>query len=350
MPEMDFDPFESGLSVGIEVEYPQMGSNDEYMVSRGRDSNNVQNQVSRMPSGLGRPTYDGTVGLEVVSDVLNVGDAGNWYKDVIEHIEEEYNAPFQPTGLLSNGSTAGLHIHLSSLDDSEARELYEISQTPWAKVLFCSSIASGDDGVTWPVFRGGRYCQMEANLNGSRYNCVNSRRGGHYEWRMPEPVAPEHIDIVMKFLDFFHQDPEIARDYAQELLDDTDDRITAIQPAEAVGMDISGIPAVERSAATADPADFYEAVSDGWHLPEIYRVEYDGDEYYTFETDLVGGFEAAGVSFAHDSVLYADSLDAADEDEAEEVRNAFDARRSENNRQTEATEELKKIIKKKKGK
>jgi len=347
---MDFDPFDSGLSVGLEVEYPRMSRDDEYMVSRGRQTNDLQNEVRGMPSGLGRATYDGTVGLEVVSDVLNVADGGGWYKDVIDHIEDEYNAPFQPTGLLSSGSTAGLHIHLSSLNDSEARELYEISQTPWAKVLFCSSIASGDDGVTWPVFRGGRYCQMDSHLNGSRYNCVNSRRGGHYEWRMPEPVAPEHIDIIMKFLDFFHQDPEIARDYAQELLDDADDRITAIKRAEEVGMDINGIPSVERSPSQADPADFYDAVTEGWHLPEIYRVEYDGEEYYTFESDLRGSFEAGGVQFYHDSVLYADSLDEVDEVLASEVRSAFDARRSENNRQTEATEELKKIIKKKKEK
>lgn len=348
MPEMDFDPFDSGLSVGLEVEYPTMGSNDEYLVSRGRQSNELQSRVGGMPAGLGRATYDGTVGLEVVSDVLDVSDGAGWYKEVINHLESDYDAPFQPTGLLSSGSTAGLHIHLSSLDDSEARELYEISQTPWAKVLFCTSIASGDDGVTWPVFRGGRYCQMDSNLAGSRYNCVNSRRGGHYEWRMPEPVAPEHIDIVMKFLDFFHQDPEIARDYAQELLDDADDRITAIQRAEEVGMDINGIPSVERSPATTDPADFYDAVSDGWHLPEIYRVEYDGEEYYTFETDLIGSFEAAGVSFGYDSVLVADSLEPVDEALRQEVRNAFEARRTDNNRQTEATEELKKIIKKKK--
>lgn len=351
MTEIDFDTFESGLQVGLEVEYPAMDPDrgDEYLVDRGRQTNSLQNEIGGMPPSLGRNTYDGTVGLEVVSDVLNVEDAANWYRDVVDYVESNYDAPFQPTGLLDSGSTAGLHIHLSSLSSDEARELYEISQTPWAKVLFCSSIAESENGVTWPVFRGGSYCRMNSDITGGRYNCVNSRGNGHYEWRMPEPVSMDHIGIIMKFLDFFHQDPSIARDYAQELLDDGDDRITAIQRAERVGMNIDGMPVVERAPSNADPDNFYSAVEEGWHLPEIYRVEYNGDDYYAFESDLAGEFEAEGVTFSHDDVLAASSLDAITDSEVREgVTNAFRSQTSENIRETEATNELKKIMKKKK--
>lgn len=322
---------------------------DEYLVDRGRTSNEIQSNVREMPPGLGRPTYDGTVGLEVVSQVLEIEDAANWYRDVVEHVEEEYNAPYQPTGLLSNGSTAGLHMHLSNLTSEQARELYEISQTPWAKVLFCSSIARRDNGVTWPVFRGGSYCRMNTDINGGRYNCVNNRGNGHYEWRMPEPVTLDHIEVIMNFLGYFHQDPDIARDYAQEILDNADDRITAIKRAENVGMDIEGVPRVQRSPATSDPENFYSAVADTWHLPEIYTVVYNDEEYYLFESDLRGEFNVSGVRFEHDDVLYADSLNPVEEAERrEEIENAYRSRNSDNIRETEATEELKKIIKKKK--
>jgi len=341
----DFDPTNSDLTIGIEVEYPGMNPADKKFIDRGRDSNGIQSEISGIPMS-GHATYDGTVGLEIVSSQLHLADAPGWYADVIDHVESEYNTGYQPTGLMTTGNTAGLHVHLSSLSRSQAEDLYELSQTPWAKVLFCSSIANDGDDAVWPVFRGGRYCQM--NFGTGHYDCVNNRGGGHYEWRLPEPVVPEHFELIVKFLRLFEQSTDAAVEYAQEVLDDADDRITAIKRAEAVGMDIDAVPVVERDQYPGDPENFFEAVRQEWGYPEVYHVEYEDGNYYLFESRLDGEFEAGGVSFTPDDVLRADELTRVqDPEQRQEVQSAFERRNSDDARETEATEELKKIVKKK---
>jgi len=346
--EFDFDPQNSDLNIGLEVEYPGMQEQDEYLISRGRSTTSLQRGVDSMlwPGNLGRPVHDGTVGLEVVSNVLDLADAANWYRDVIEHVEQEHNTPYQPTGLMSTGNTAGLHMHLSSLSRSKAEDLYEISQTPWAKILFCTSIASHDDNLSWPVFRGGRYCQMQ--LGAGHYDVVNERGGGHYEWRLPEPVVPGHMEIIARFLRLFEQSTDAAIEYAQEILDDADERLTSVQRAEAVGMEIDEMPEVRREPFE-DTRSFYETVEQDWWYPEIYQVSYDGRPFYLFESRLDGPWEVNGVTFTADDVLYADELDVVeDETYTQEVWSAYTLNGTEDTRETEATEELKKIIKKKK--
>lgn len=349
----DFDLSGSGLSIGIEVEYPAMDRGDTLFVDRGRDTSGIQNDMGRLPSHInGRPTYDGTVGLEIVSDRLHLEDAPQWYADVIEFVENEYDARHQPSGLMFGGSTAGLHIHMSPLNDAQARRLHEISQQPWAKVLFCSSITASEGNETWPVFRGGRYCRMN-QYNDNRYSCVNARGSGHYEWRMPEPMTPEHMEIVVRFLRAFEQDPDEAVEYAQQVLDDADERITAIRRAEATGMDIEGVPIIERSPHEEDPEHFFEEVQEQWALPEIYHVEYGDSAFYTFNSVMDAEWEVAGVTFSENDVIRADELEhVADETLAAEVRTVFENRRdgSSPRRETDATHELKKIVKKKKGK
>jgi hypothetical protein len=348
--DFDTDARNSDLTIGIEVEYPGMNPGDEKFMHRGRSTNDLSD--IHWPSSIGgRAVYDGTVGLEVVSDQLQLEDAANWYKDVIEYVEEEHNTRHQPVGLMSN-NTAGLHIHLSSLSSSQAQELYRISETPWAKVLFCSSIAMEDDSATWPVFRGGSYCRMNYD-SGSRYDCVNGRGGGHYEWRMPEPMVGEHMEILVKFLRLFEQSPDAAREYAQEVLDDADDRITSVRRAEAVGMDIDSVPTVERSPYSENPeaAEFYEAVEERWTAPEIYRINHDDGTYYIFESRLEGEFEVAGVTFTDRDILRADTLEAIEDAERrDDIRRAYNRHGNDEIRETEATNELKKIVKKKKGK
>jgi hypothetical protein len=346
--DIDFDPSNSDLQIGIELEYPIAESYDDVLLGRGHDSNDLLHRVDGMPPSINaRAEYDGTVGLEVVSGVLDLADAQNWYRDVLEHIENEYGEPYQPVGLMSGGSTAGLHIHLSELSERTARQLQELSEEPWMQVLFCSSIANtGSGDVAWPVFRGGRYCQM--NFGTGHYDCVNRRGGGHYEWRMPEPMIPEHIEILVKFLRLYEQSPDEAIQYAQELLDEGDNRITSIRRAEAIGMDLEGMPIIEREPAEEDPENFYERVADDWAAPQIYTVEYAGQTFYTFESRMDGEIEIDGVRFNTDDVLYADSLNQVSEaDLADNVRRALN-RRGEQRRETDATNELKKVLKKKK--
>lgn len=352
MPEttsFDFDLIGSDLSIGLEVEYPGMNTSDELYVNRGRGTNNIQRDINGMPHHIGgRPVYDGTVGLEVVSDVLSPHDVTGWYEDVIDYIEAEYNTGYQPTGLMANGNTAGLHVHLSNLTETQARDLYEMSQEPWMKVLFCSSIANHNGEATWPVFRGGRYCEM--SFDDGHYSCVNYRGSGHYEWRMPEPMTPGNVEIMMRFLDLFDEDPDLARQYAQEILDSGDDRLTAVRRADATGMDLTGEPTVAQEPANSDPEEFYETVANEWAAPNIYTVRVEDSEFYLLDSDLNGEVPVNGEQVPANSVLYADTIDPV-EDEAllDDVRTAFQRRHASNNRETEATEELKKVIKKKKG-
>lgn len=342
----DFDLNSSDLNIGIEVEYPGMNPSDKRYVDRGRDTNDLQSRIDHVPLE-GRAVYDGTVGLEIVSEVLELEDSPGWYASVIDYITEEWNTPYQPTGLMATGNTAGMHLHLSELSRSKAEDLYELSQTPWAKVLFCSSIANNGDETVWPVFRGGRYCNM--NFGTGHYDCVNERRGGHYEWRLPEPVDPDHFEIIAKFLRLFEQSTDMAVEYAQEVLDDADDRITAIRRAEAVGMDIDSVPVVERDAYPGDPENFFERIRNDWGYPEVYHVEYGDNNYYVFESRLEGDFEVAGVTFTPNDIVRADELTVVhDPEEHDEVRAAFERRNANVGRETEATEELKKIVKKKK--
>lgn len=350
MPDFNFDPTDSDLRIGLEVEYPRCDTDDERLVSRGSSSNSLQSSHT-MPSSIrGRSVYDGTVGLEIVSDVMELEDAPAWYGSVIEHLEDDYNERFQPTGLMKDGSTAGLHLHLSELSEEKARQLYSISQEPWAKVLFCSSIASDEEGLSWPVFRGGRYCRMGMGTN--HYDCVNNRGGGHWEWRMPEPMVIDHIEVLVRFLRLFEQDADLAREYAQELLDNGDDRITSIRRAEKVGMDLDGVPDIYRQPHDNDPENFYDEVSSTWSLPEIYTVEMNGESFYAFQTDLRGQFRVCGIEFSHDDVLFADSLSRVTDTElrSDVVRALNNRNRGDGRRETEATNELKKIVKKKKGK
>lgn len=346
--DIDFDPSNSDLQIGIEVEYPVSNGDSDYLIGRGGSSNHIQSSIDVWPSSIGgRAVYDGTVGLEVVSDVLDLADAEGWYRDVLEHVEAEFGERYQPTGLMSSGNTAGTHIHLSSISEDKARELARLSEEPWMQVLFCSSIATDGDGeVSWPVFRGGRYCDLTYGSN--HYNVVNARGRGHFEWRLPEPMVPSHISVLTEFLRAFEQSTDAAVQYAQEVLDDADDRITSLRRAEAIGMDIDEMPSISRSMADVDPEGFYETVESAWHLPEIYRVELDDVQFYALSSRLEGGIEIGDVQCRANDVLYADSLNPVETEElADRVRRALN-RRGESTRETEATEELKKVLEKKK--
>lgn len=359
----DMDPSASDLRIGVEIEYPRAPDFDQKMTSFGMWSGRLRDRVrdEGLPSTIGgRPVHDGTVGLEVLSPDTSpmggmaLGDAPKWYADVIEYIEDEYNEPFAPTGIM-NDSTAGLHLHLSPLTRDQAEALYEISTTTWGKAMFCSSVASDEHNDDWRVFRGREYCSFPGSVidhEGGRnhYACVNYRGSDHYEWRMPEPVDPAHFELIVKFLRLFEQDTEEAIQYAQETLDAGDDRVTAIRRAEAVGMDIEDRPSVRREPAGGTD-DFYQEVEDAWGLPEINTVEFGSDSFYLLESRLDGEFEAAGVTFQANDLLYADTLESV-EDPAlrDEVRRAYNRRGDGEINESEVTDVVKDIVKKKKGK
>lgn len=353
--EIDFDPQNSDLQIGIEVEYPKQSPSDELFVHRGGSTSSLQSAIDRLPRSYdASPVYDGTVGLEIVSDPLDLADAKNWYTDVIEYVEDEYGEYYQPVGLMKRGSTAGTHIHISSINESKAQALAELSKEPWLQVLFCSSIARNDDSLTWPVFRGGQYCDLHYSPTGGHYAVVNRRGSGHYEWRLPEPMVPEHMEILTKFLRAFEQSVDAAIEYGQEVLDDGDDRITAIKRAEAVGMDIETMPEVRQEPSPDDPENFYETISNSWMYPDVYRVDHDGEQFYVLRSDMSGELTVPvlDMQIPVNGVLYADSLENVDDPATrEDVERAFERHfGGDGQRETEATHQLKEIIKKKKGK
>lgn len=354
--EITMDPTESDLKVGLEVEYPKAPSwGSDRFKKRSKKSSDLHSRMrsASIPRRFGNTTRDGTVGLEQTSEVLDIEDAADWYADVIEFIEEEWNTPYGYTSLLSGGSTAGLHIHISPLSDEQARSLYDISTTPWAQALFCSAIVSDDAGDDWTVFRNNRYAQM--NFDSGRYSAVHRVRNDHWEWRMPEPMTAGNMEIVARFLTLLEQDPDEATRYAQERLDAADDRITSLRRAEVIGIDVEDIPDVRARPYDDDP-DFFRELSDEWAAPEIYYVEvpggdFDADEYFVTESQMAGEVSTLGYEVDANGVYYgdSDSLTPVEDPEIERrVRAALERYRSGSISQSEATDEVKKALKKKK--
>lgn len=356
MPEGEFNFDDSDLQVGIEFEYPAAPgwSEEEKYTTYGRRTRSEADTIRREERGWthgGSAGWDGTVGIEITSPVLDAADGWKWYADTKDRVENEYGIPLAPTGLMES-STAGLHIHLSPISRDEAKALYELSTTSWAKAFFCSSIVSENGTNQWPVFRSGNrppdsgYCRFEGWDSTNHYNCTNQRRGDHWEWRLPEPMSVDNFEHVMEFLVRFHEDIELGVQYAQEVLDSGTNEITSIKRAEMVGMEFDDDAEIARAPAP-ESAEFYEHVEERPWLPEIHRVGMDGRTFYLFDTRLQGTFEAGGVQFDHDDVLNARTLEPVDDALEGEIRSAYRSYGEQTNR-TPATDYVKDVVKKKK--
>lgn len=356
---IDMDPRKSELQIGIEVEYPVAPRGKDKYTAAGRKSNDLKGIVRDvgMPSGLGHPVSDPSVGLEIVAGGdggMPLEDATQVYAGIIEHIEGEFGETYAPTSLLNVDSTAGLHLHLSDLSEAQARMLHEVSLEPWGQALFCTGIVSEEGRDDWPVFRNSRF--VDTNFNAQRYSIVNHRSGGHWEWRTPEPMDPSNFDVIIRFLRLFEQDPDNAIEYGQELLNEGDERLTSVKRAEAVGMDMEATPTVIREGADEDPEDFFQRVRNTWELPEIYHivmpdVDTDTEHFYAFDSRLNTTFQVGNVTATPHDVLYADTLEPVEESEiAEEIRRSLNARNRGSPRKTAATEVVEDAVKKKKGK
>lgn len=328
------------MEVGLEVEYPR-ASGDRW-ANRGRDSSNLCNQVrdGRWPLS-GRPTYDGTVGLEVVSDVLDAESAATWYQGVLDFVRDEYMEEYAPCGILTNGNTAGLHMHLSPLDHEQARTLYEWSQEPWMQLFVCSSV-SEDEAPTYRVFRS-NYCNM--TFNSGRYSCMNNRGGNHWEWRLPEPMGRDHIELVMDFLSLFAEDMEMAKEFAKEKVEESES-ITSIRRAQTIGEDVLQPVSVVREP-NPTTREFYQEVRESNSMPYIHRVDLDDSSYYAFHSTLDDTFEVGDVQFDRNTVLDAANLrPIRDGNLQNQVESAIE-NWQETSRNPETTQYLKEVLKKK---
>lgn len=328
------------LNYGIEVEYPVSPDPAGPTMTRRANSSSQfktewrDNNGSGMPHG-GSMGGDPTVGAEITSPITEgYEDAASWYRRTLAEARD-FGYPHEPTGLMGSGegSTAGLHLHLSPLTRSEARDLYEMSTEPWMKVFVCSSITTETNPPRATVFRQ-NYCDFRG-FDGGGYAAVRSRAGGtgHYEWRLPEPMTADHFDMVAEFLHRFKSEGRSAAEtYARNLVDEAHEDLTAVQRYEACGFDFGESPDLDIVEVSRAPVvssrEFFWDVYGSDDQPYIYRVRTEGDDYYAFETfndvDTVES-EAAGVSFDAEQVVYAEDLSVVDsESERDAVRDALE--------------------------
>lgn len=220
-------------NIGIEFEFPLARNAENVPATLGQNSNSLRTTLSnrQLEEEFGdRAGYVGSdhVGAEITSDVLNLhsGDPERWYNMVIELAESE-GYTFAQCGY---GSTVfGLHLHLSDLPERKADFLNELTQHEvWSRVFFCSSVtpSSADPwrgGGTRPHPGASGTCNQRHRNNHGAPN-------RHYEFRLPEPCAPEHFELIMEFLRRLETDGRaIAEEYAEELVFSRDERLTPIQ-------------------------------------------------------------------------------------------------------------------------
>jgi len=172
---------------------------------------------------------------------INYRAIGDWYEATYREIEDRFGREIEPTGFYGDG-TAGLHTHLSPIDERIADELFRFSKEPEAKVFACSSIAAfTSDGEFDPdggVKRPG-HCEMPATRQDNHDCCVNKHRsggGGHFEWRLPEPMYPDHFRLLVDFIARFVRNPDEGKRFARDLVAEGDERLTAVRRAKKQGI------------------------------------------------------------------------------------------------------------------
>jgi len=252
-------------TIGIEFEYPVARSAERAPATYaersrafdnayppGSDEWTLNENEADIPTG-----YVGSdhVGAEVTSAELNLHTTQPevWHYRTIQKATE-LGYPFAATGY---GDTVfGQHLHLSSLPRRKAEALFDMSQEDWFRMFVCSSLSPTSldpwrhGGVTSRDIGGAEF------MGGNQTIVVECPYGepDHYEWRLPEPMLPEHFGMVMHFLRLLETDGvEEARDYAYERVHEADDRLTAVQQYRLYD---------ERDAWTGDemePGDYNDA-------------------------------------------------------------------------------------------
>lgn len=216
--------------VGFELEYPATTGTPP-AAPANRPSSNLSNcndadglwPVESVPEDCrGRAGTD-HCGAEIRSGVMDLhsNQPNLWYRDSIRHAEDE-GYTFAASG--HGRSCFGLHTHLSPIPSDIRRVVDDACDNEWARVFFCSSVSERSLDP-WRHYGG----------SAPRSPFSSARRGqtndsSHYEFRLQEPVMPEHFDLVVDFWRRAdNRGPEAAVDWARELVHERDERLTAIQ-------------------------------------------------------------------------------------------------------------------------
>lgn len=102
---------------------------------------------------------------------------------------------------------------------------------PTAEGEVCLFPVSRSDGK-----RGTNYC--EDSFDKWHHSCVNKHRKGgvgHYEWRLPEPMGPDHFELLVEFIIRFLDNENRAVEWAENIVREGDDRLTSVKRAKSIG-------------------------------------------------------------------------------------------------------------------
>lgn len=244
--------------IGIELEYPLLSERADLPAPAALASSSgaVRSHFGRGNGWLtaSPDDYNGYVGsdhvgAEITSGILELheGEPERWYNESIQNVEDA-GYEFAASGYGS--TTFGLHMHMSELSEDAVEYIDAMCESEWARVFCCASVSENSldpwrhGGVRDPA------------------NSFRARRGsGHYEWRLPEPMLPDHFSMVMEFLrTMAHGEYEAAEEYAREAVMQKDSRLTPIQQYEILDSELDDFPSERAfSSDSAEPTDAHVA-------------------------------------------------------------------------------------------
>lgn len=251
-------------NIGIELEYPvARDGRDGATASDGGTSGNLREETEGRSWSLENFDSDSEgymgrdhTGAEITSGILDLhsDEPEQWYVDSINKAEE-LGYPFAATGY---GDTVfGCHVHLSDVPLDKAERVYKMCQQDWARLFFCSSIGPHSldpwrhGGVSGTGLNGERAFSRHRRDGGRVQHVMNhyhhdNSYDGHFEFRLLEPLHPDHFAMVMHFLRLLETEGVIeAEEYAYERVHDADERLTTVKHYQDLTEDVEGFPCDE---------------------------------------------------------------------------------------------------------
>jgi len=234
---VDTDTTYALRNIGIELEYPIANDAGRAPATTGLSSSQLRDEWRneegrdwKLPGfGPSAGSMDSDhVGAEITSGILDLhsDQPERWYNESIRQAQN-FGYPFAACG--QGDTNFGCHYHLSELPEEGAETINDItSNTDWGRVFFCGSVTEH----TLDPWRHGGAHGMPTNSCYSRPS--RAGYGDHYEFRLPEPVHPEHFGLIMDFLRMIaRREYDRAYDFAYETVMSCDERLTPVKQYNA---------------------------------------------------------------------------------------------------------------------